>query len=448
MKPTTKQICDILEKPELLEWYAKLKETNGNHSHEETTIEEGYEEFVRFKDLILGTAQKNLFDKISFKKRQTVLTAITNIDANLTHCQQYAYNIQSCVQQINTTIMQTFAVVAILEEVNLYLKSLGISSKRKLTAKLTDTLDEYQKIVEEISSKKGLMEALGPIDESVQQVQKDVIESQENIANLKESADDSISEITSILENTKKLFQNVTKINEDAKKLLESIKEYEEDAETKRLGINTFSQNIEEYKTTITGLENRAKAIVAKETIIKGLIQSAEEALNLKSAEGISAAFATQYNTANSRFVLGGWILGATVCILGAIFITIWIASGKIDIDSHGISLITARIVAVAITVTGATFCAKQYIKQKNIAEDYAYKAVLAKSIIAFADKLKEKGDENSDIVAEYLKKVLDEIHQDPLRQRNIKDESVPATTTSEMLSQLWQFAKESMDKK
>ncbi|MDR0835679.1 MAG: hypothetical protein LBN11_03740, partial [Tannerella sp.] len=198
MKPTTKQICDILEKTELLEYYEKLKETNGNHSHEETTVEGGYEEFVRFKDLILGTAQKNLFDKISFKKRQTVLMAITNIDANLTHCQQYAYNIQSCVQQINTTITQTFAVVAILEEVNLYLKSLGISSKRKLTAKLTDTLDEYQKIVEEISSKKGLMEALSQIDESVQQIQKDVIESQENIANLKESADDSISEITEL----------------------------------------------------------------------------------------------------------------------------------------------------------------------------------------------------------------------------------------------------------
>ncbi|MDR0835675.1 MAG: hypothetical protein LBN11_03720 [Tannerella sp.] len=133
---------------------------------------------------------------------------------------------------------------------------------------------------------------------------------------------------------------------------------------------------------------------------------------------------------------------------MGAILITIWIASSNIDVDNHGISLIIARIVAVAITVTGATFCAKQYVKQKNIAEDYAYKAVLAKSIIAFADKLKEKGDENSDIVADYLKKVLNEIHQDPLRQRNIKDESVPVITTSDMFSQLLQVAKESMEKK
>jgi predicted nucleic acid-binding Zn-ribbon protein len=134
-------------------------------------------------------------------------------------------------------------------------------------------------------------------------------------------------------------YQIVTKIKENVEVLLTSIKEYEEDAEAKRLGIDTFSKNIEEHKKNIEKLENRAKAIIEKESTINELIQSAEEALNLKSAEGISAAFATQYNTANSRFVLGGWIFGAAVCILGAILITIWIASGKIDVDSHGISV-------------------------------------------------------------------------------------------------------------
>jgi len=68
MKNTTRQICEVLEKPELLEWYEQLKNTNGSHIHEETTIEESYAEFVRLLKLIRGTAKSGLFDKIAMGK--------------------------------------------------------------------------------------------------------------------------------------------------------------------------------------------------------------------------------------------------------------------------------------------------------------------------------------------------------------------------------------------
>lgn len=68
----------------------------------------------------------------------------------------------------------------------------------------------------------------------------------------------------------------------------------------------------------------------------------------------------------------------------------------------------------IPLTLTGAMFCARQYVKQKNIIEDYAYKTVLAKSIVAFSEEFKGKEQ-----YSQYIETVLREIHQDPLRQRS-----------------------------
>ncbi len=138
--------------------------------------------------------------------------------------------------------------------------------------------------------------------------------------------------------------------------------------------------------------------------------------MNLKTTEGISAAFSAQYHNASKSRRFWPWVVGAVFCILIAIGLTIWIVAGWGVIDPYSIGSISGRIVSVGIAVTGATFCAKQYTKQKNISEDYAYKAVLAKSIVAFTEEIRKR-DETK--VAEYLGKVLSEIHQDPLRKRS-----------------------------
>ena len=446
MKPTTQQICEILEKPELSERYGQLTSTNGSYVCEESTLEEGYAEFERFSELILGTAKRGFFDKITFKKRNEVLSHVKNIDANLKHCQQYAYNAQQCVSQFNALIVQTFAVSAILEESNLFLKSLGIRGKKKLTDVLAQTFDQYNGFLNDLSESKQCFSELSDIDEQVRQMQENMENVKTDIVKIQEEASQFLTQIASHQEKSSADYQKVTKIAEGAESLVNSIRTYEEEAEEKRLGIETFSRNIDDYKKRISDLENKANAIIEKEKKINDLIQSAEHALNLRSAEGISAAFASQYETASSWKIATLWLSASFVFIAVAVGFVVWLALGHFDIDSHGISSIIARIVAVAIVVTAATFCAKQYIKQKNIAEDYAYKAVLSKSIIAFTDKLKEKSAGDSTIVAEYLEKVLEEIHQDPLRQRNTKEEHVPVIATSDLLSTLPDLLKKLME--
>lgn len=83
--------------------------------------------------------------------------------------------------------------------------------------------------------------------------------------------------------------------------------------------------------------------------------------------------------------------------------------------NTHMIYNLIGRLSMIPFTIAGAIFCANQYTKQKNIIEDYAYKTVLAKSIIAFSEELREKSPER---YTEYLSTMLKEIHQDPLRKR------------------------------
>lgn len=210
------------------------------------------------------------------------------------------------------------------------------------------------------------------------------------------------NEIDNLRNSKTQIFNEIEKQAEEQKGILNSnantIKTYEEE-------IKSFK---EEYNT--------------KTTEASKLIEEAKNALNYKNAEGLSAAFSTQLSDAKGKrnwktFI---WIIGALIFIGITIFIGMWIVTGWwLDTstmnNSQMIYSLVGRLSIIPFTIAGAIFCANQYIKQKNIIEDYAYKTTIAKSIIAFSEELREKSPER---YTEYLSTILKEIHQDPLRKR------------------------------
>ena len=95
----------------------------------------------------------------------------------------------------------------------------------------------------------------------------------------------------------------------------------------------------------------------------------------------------------------------------------------------------------IPLTLAGAMFCARQYVKQKNLIEDYAYKTVLAKSIVAFSEELRQ-GESNN--YSEYISVMLKEIHQDPLRTRGKeKDNEVEIKGTLGLFERIITMAKD-----
>lgn len=111
---------------------------------------------------------------------------------------------------------------------------------------------------------------------------------------------------------------------------------------------------------------------------------------------------------------MGAWVFGAMLFLFSSAALGVWLTVDH-DIST---SLIIGRISLLPILIGGSIFCASQYVKQKKIAEDYAYKTVLTKSLVGFSEQLssdEKKGEEHT----LYIKTVLAQLLVDPQRKQN-----------------------------
>ncbi len=141
------------------------------------------------------------------------------------------------------------------------------------------------------------------------------------------------------------------------------------------------------------------------------VIESARTALSYRTAEGLSAAFIERYAETKDDPQRKLWLRAAAVLVLGAIALGIWITwDTKVTL-----AVVAGRVSLIPILIAGAWFCAHQYVKLANIAEEYAYKSVLSKSIVGFSEQMSKDNDAESDH-SHYIRTVLAEIHTNPLR--------------------------------
>jgi uncharacterized coiled-coil DUF342 family protein len=406
-KPTTQAILKWLNSQSVMDQLNQFKQTNPNYEFSETSIDEAFTLFDLNKSLLLQAIEKNILDEqISFTKRQQIHNTLKNLVTQLSQIAQPSFkfnathpNAAAFAQAIITGINN---LTDIVDSAKLQERLKGFADYSTETKELSKIKTKYNALVKEIENAFKLNN-----------------ESKELHNNLKLTADN-LSKAIKDLETEK---TKTEKIKTDIDLVSQSINKSKQEIEDKKVKISSFHKNIEDYQKSISQLETDAKAIIAKEEEINNLISQAETALQLKSAEGISAAFSSQLIIASKNNTLRWWMVGAVTFIISALLLTIWIVSGKWIEHPDAISSIIGRVVAVAISITGATFCAKQYVKQKNIIEDYAYKSVLSKSIVAFTEEIKKRDGTK---VADYLTQVLSEIHKDPLRARdNIEDKNI-----------------------
>ena len=157
--------------------------------------------------------------------------------------------------------------------------------------------------------------------------------------------------------------------------------------------LNRQGKSTEEYNVK---LEEFAKSYREKLDEVQNLIEKSKQALQFTTAEGMSAAFATQYQNANKWYYKVGWLSGALVFVILTLLIGAWIVTGygvQQKEETMWFSLI-GRLSMIPFTIYAAIFCSQQYVKQKNLVEDYAYKSVLSKSIIAFSEELRKNDPE------------------------------------------------------
>ena len=215
--------------------------------------------------------------------------------------------------------------------------------------------------------------------------------------------------------NSKAISTNLAATNDAKDTFDEFIKKIDE----RESQLDTQKKATEEY---VDKLQDFTKSYNEKLDEVLNLIEKSKQALQFTTAEGMSAAFASHYQNADKWYYKAGWLGGAFLFVMVTLGIGVWIVTGygvEHGEDTMWFSLI-GRLSMIPFTIYAAIFCSQQYVKQKNLVEDYAYKSVLAKSIIAFSEELRKN---DQDKYTEYLSTVLREIHQDPLRKRGKEKE-------------------------
>lgn len=203
---------------------------------------------------------------------------------------------------------------------------------------------------------------------------------------------------------------------DEAKKSTETIQKFEETIEKRLKQVDTIDLRTQEYRNNIEAYEVERIELNKK---AKDTINDALNALEYNTARGLSASFQAQLTKIEESHY-NRWLVGSGVFLALTLCIGIWIVLA----GHNDISATIGRVILTSFTITGSIFCANQYIRQKNVIEDYTYKMVLAKSIVGFSQQL-NNGAENSAEYKNYIQLALSEIHQDPLRKRSKMDKDV-----------------------
>lgn len=399
MKPTTTSIINILENESFQSNLENLKASNPTYSNQETTILEVYDRMSEIRNLLTDSIENGTFEKLPFNQRNAINSQLANV-------QRYATNAGQIIPQFNaleTTIHNSRLLELSTERLNFEEKVKEVNSLRT----------RYKRLLKDIKDSEE-------IKESIENIKNKVEEDSENISALSEKADKLKS----------KYEQDETDIAEKSN----SITEAEQEIENRKKEILAFASNIEDNEVKLETIYNKLKETIEQELSekllkAKSLIEEAENALELKQTEGIAKAYSSRLkkisDSKNKRY----WLIGASVFVIITLLFGFLLTGGQIKIwkfdlgfaNTENIGFIIGRIALTFIGISGAVFCANRFVMLRNLEEDYEYKVVLTKSILAFSNKIKEIDDTK---VADYLTQVLNELHQDPLRSRKLEKSS------------------------
>lgn len=373
-------------------------------------------------DLSTLTQYENKFIKLSnYSERKQIADNLINILSYLespANLYSYIENLKIILRSYNIrnfseNLIQFEKEIDDVKRARVELEEvLAISSE--LEEKITDKSDEIVKLYDEAEEKlDDIQKKFKDIKDELESVSRKTEDAQslnEELEEIKKTADSYLTDITDFRtksESNQKLIDNfATKIQDRDKRLTE------------------LEQKIIENNATLVKYEEEREKILKE---AEALIESAKTALNYKTAEGLSASFSEQYKNSNGFWVSAGWISGAIACLLITVFLGVWFLYFMNEENKW--FLIVGRLLLLPIPIIGAIFCANQYTKQKNITEDYAYKTVIAKSIVGFSEQLKKNSTDNSEYIT-YIAKALEEIHKDPLRAREHNSSKVKLDKT------------------
>lgn len=285
--------------------------------------------------------------------------------------------------------------------------------------KKTIELDEKVKDINElVKSSEEQLETFGKLVEKITEQKVEIEEMNENFSENLALSTKNRDEVELLLIKDKERSDQIKELLSDAKSHSALIGNFISRVEKRESQLEKQEALTQQYTESINNFKQERNDLLKK---ANELISSAKQALEYKTAEGLSAAFNTKYDESKQDNTLKYWLIGSGAFVFIALLVGVWILRG----NQTDFKVVLGRISLLPMLIAGSWFCASQYVKQINIREDYAYKSVLSKSIVGFSEQLKNNQDYGEEY-SHYIKSVLEELHKDPLRKR-IKDPASPS---------------------
>lgn len=386
MNQFSKNITGWLSSDEIIRKSEKLLEANPSHVRQingiNVNLSDSLKNFSYLKDILIQSVVSGIFEELPTQAQAVINSHLKELFQDMNNVNKFMMSLDSLHFEITISGLEG--------------KLVGYDIFKSTLSDISNLSRRYKSAVNGISS----------IEEKVVLI------------------DENFKRSESLLKEIKEIYTDTDKLQKDTKSINTTANKSNQDIENSKKEILAFKANIDSYKKDIekksTDADEIVKSFSDQRAQVDELIKDSIKALGLKSSEGVSAALSTQYDVENVSSKKIPWIAGSIsfiiLAIVGVLFLILDIKVAGIDILAEGANAIITRIVFVGITITGATFCANQYVKQKALADEYGHKLVLAKSIIAFAQEIENLDPKKA---AEYMNNVLNEIIRSPVHKVN-----------------------------
>lgn len=364
---------------------------------------------------LIGGVNALVTDLAALLKNPARFVQFTNYTERQNLVNQFS-NLNSYVSSKDLT-----SIAATVDQIKSMMRGFGIRNSTERKEEFLNHVDDMQRKCIELTSYldelKAIKEKSESVSSEIDKQYEEISTAQTNLAAKTEEIDSLLDQVDETRKSSKNLLSVDKENSDEIQELLSESKSHKEliDSFAKRIEareaqLDNQEEKTKKYLATLDGFTQQHGAHLKK---ANDLIESAKLALEYKTAEGLSAAFATKYDELKKDKSSIGWIVGAGVFIALAISVGVWIVWEK----NLSLETIIGRLSLLPILLGATWFCAGQYIKLRNLAEDYAYKSVLAKSMVGFSEQLSNTSTKNEEY-SHYIKSVLYEMHNDPLGRR------------------------------
>lgn len=299
-------------------------------------------------------------------------------------------------------------------------------TRKKVNEIYYEITNSYERLKNDIDKAKQLTEKLGELES----VQRKLVSSF-NINN------DSYKEKISIVDVAYEKVIDFTK----------NIMMYQKHQDEVEIKISKTIDNAEKLNEKVNHIENN---IQVKQKNLDTILRQAEEVLGKASTAALGQFFKEQYE--HSQKLLWIWPTMGFLFLSGAIGICVITVFpnllpentllGKVSTINE-LSFIISRLIVSPLFLVGAWFCASQYVKRKNIIEDYGYKKVLSLSLLSFKAEIEKTGPQNT---TEFIRAVQNELIKSPLdsldRKQHKKETEFLKSVQFEMMTSILNNAK------